>query len=663
MRLITTKLHRAFPELDRFSDEQCGRFIRATGRSWRAAPHLVVVWASYLLTVAVVVGLGVLVAWLAGVDPSRVDPLAPWGVVAVLVTAGVCLVPAFIVRDRLLRARVRRVLVARSHCVHCRYSLLGMPVGEDCIVVCPECATPTEVDPSLGELETSETGGRRFAPKDAGLKGSGMSERQRRIVKRGLIAAGVLVCVLLPGLWGLYELVLTRQAKAAGAERPQLEQFMALVERRQPAGAGDGTPNAWELFPRVQLRMMDVDGMLPLPKDSMGNEVYADFALIYSPRVIELMGEDDSAGKLRQEQDKLAAEAARARLEKYREKGVFELMDEMAARQRAVRPLHLPEDQPAVEVLLPELGQSRNMARLNAARMHMAIEEGGAEGTAEWLRAFEVNLALSRMNLLQPSLIDQLVGVAISALTYERLREFLKTHPEAATLEKIIAILDRQAVVMDMTEMLEGERLSSLNTIGWVFTHKHMVRLGRWSKGVPFGNAGSTGRVGSWAENRDAVNAYFEGAAKLLSTPLRERPVGQPTLSGLKMVDLMMPSIDMALRSFDLIAMEEAGVRAMVALERFYAAEGRYPATLQELVAKYLAAVPGDAWDGQPLKYRVHAPGQERNGWGYTLYSIGGNGVDDGGRSPGKDHRHSQFSKNPTAPRGAEGGFDFVVNE
>jgi hypothetical protein len=57
--------------------------------------------------------------------------------------------------------------------------------------------------------------------------------------------------------------------------------------------------------------------------------------------------------------------------------------------------------------------------------------------------------------------------------------------------------------------------------------------------------------------------------------------------------------------------------QAAVALEQFRAAGGnRYPDNLAELSPKFLAAVPEDPFDGQPLRYA-------KSGNGYTLYSIG----------------------------------------
>jgi hypothetical protein len=60
------------------------------------------------------------------------------------------------------------------------------------------------------------------------------------------------------------------------------------------------------------------------------------------------------------------------------------------------------------------------------------------------------------------------------------------------------------------------------------------------------------------------------------------------------------------------------------ALERFRLARGGYPAPLSELTPAFIARVPLDIVDGQPLRY-------ERVGQTYILYSVGWNLKDDGG--------------------------------
>lgn len=62
-----------------------------------------------------------------------------------------------------------------------------------------------------------------------------------------------------------------------------------------------------------------------------------------------------------------------------------------------------------------------------------------------------------------------------------------------------------------------------------------------------------------------------------------------------------------------------------LALKRYELKVGRLPDSLAELVPEFVAAIPPDPMDNQPLRYR-RLPHEE-----FLLYSIGANGVDDGG--------------------------------
>jgi hypothetical protein len=78
-----------------------------------------------------------------------------------------------------------------------------------------------------------------------------------------------------------------------------------------------------------------------------------------------------------------------------------------------------------------------------------------------------------------------------------------------------------------------------------------------------------------------------------------------------------------------------------IALEQYRLANaGSFPATLSALAPKFLAEVPADPFDGQPLRYRNTATG-------YQLYSIGPDLTDDGGKrdSGGKGDLVFEVSK------------------
>ncbi len=70
---------------------------------------------------------------------------------------------------------------------------------------------------------------------------------------------------------------------------------------------------------------------------------------------------------------------------------------------------------------------------------------------------------------------------------------------------------------------------------------------------------------------------------------------------------------------------DRAQCLAAIALKRHLLRHGNYPASLTALVPEFLSAVPVDYLDGKPIKYRLNADG------GFTLYSVGDDGKDNGG--------------------------------
>jgi hypothetical protein len=91
---------------------------------------------------------------------------------------------------------------------------------------------------------------------------------------------------------------------------------------------------------------------------------------------------------------------------------------------------------------------------------------------------------------------------------------------------------------------------------------------------------------------------------------------------------MMSGSVFSFMRVLDKVMMAEAAKQvavAAIALKRYQLKYGKYPPDLNSLVPEFVPAVPLDSVDGEPLRYRPNADGT------FLLYSVGENGVDDGG--------------------------------
>jgi hypothetical protein len=113
------------------------------------------------------------------------------------------------------------------------------------------------------------------------------------------------------------------------------------------------------------------------------------------------------------------------------------------------------------------------------------------------------------------------------------------------------------------------------------------------------------------------------------------------------LIGLMLPAFTKIQDAADRTEQAQANLQLAFALAAFRVDAGRYPARLDELAPKYLTAVPGDLFSGRPLVYRP-ADG------GYLLYSVGINGVDEGGRWTDDDPRGDDLCVRMPVPPPAE---------
>jgi hypothetical protein len=115
--------------------------------------------------------------------------------------------------------------------------------------------------------------------------------------------------------------------------------------------------------------------------------------------------------------------------------------------------------------------------------------------------------------------------------------------------------------------------------------------------------------------------------ALLLAT---DPPKALGSLLGDFLVCLLVPAFRKVQESWDRTEQQERNLHLAFALAAYQRDHGRYPAKLSELAPKYLAQLPDDVFSGKALIYR---PAEN----GYLLYSVGVNGIDEGGRGDEDD--------------------------
>ncbi|HYE62725.1 MAG TPA: hypothetical protein VD997_12085 [Phycisphaerales bacterium] len=146
MRLPGSKIWRAFPELDRFSDEQCERFVlrakqeHGWGKVWTlAGAVLLLAIAVPVLVVLMEAAWSLAERWVLRSAPGVYDAVMSTAGRAALAFAIVlaCLLVLLLARDLWLRRTVSR-RIRRTACAGCGYPMLGLTPDRG-VVTCPEC--------------------------------------------------------------------------------------------------------------------------------------------------------------------------------------------------------------------------------------------------------------------------------------------------------------------------------------------------------------------------------------------------------------------------------------------------------------------------------------------------------------------------------------------
>jgi hypothetical protein len=326
-----------------------------------------------------------------------------------------------------------------------------------------------------------------------------------------------------------------------------------------------------------------------------------------------------------------------------------------------------------IGALLPSVQKCRELVNALAARAMLRVAEGKFDEAWQDLLACH---RLARLVARGATLIEALVGIAIEAiasqadlayleradLTPRQVRARLKDLQGLPPLPPMADKIDlcERFTYLDCVQMvrrggigaMEGlaggrankpteEELRALERIDWA----PALREGnRW-----YDRLAAAARLETRAEREqafDKIDADVKALKKEAAGPANLAKFlpgngapdkGAGKAIGQVMIGLLLPATRKVQTAYDRAEQTQRNLHVAFALAAYRGDHGRYPAKLDALATKYLAAVPGDVFSGKALIYR---PADK----GYLVYSVGPNGKDDGGRwydddPPGDDPR------------------------
>ncbi|HZW06547.1 MAG TPA: hypothetical protein VFF65_05440 [Phycisphaerales bacterium] len=635
MRVPGSKVYRAFPELDRFTDEQCCRFLKAVKRDrWLARiGRVTVIVAVFVATMLGVAVPSVIVISLLG-RSGIVTAETNWGMAALLAALVLpvlaALLAAFAARDLVLRRRLRSVINDRGKCASCGYLLLGMPVRQDLVVICPECGEATEVDPSIAELQSgaASSASMEFRPTVRVGPPARTPEQRKRRRRVWLAVVGAAAAVVLTPLamLGWNEVAMRIDARRAAAARPGVTGLQRVPATLPPLEAGNGVL-AWNEFEKVLIAIAEADRAVWLNeegiKDADGQAVRPDYSFV--GEAIEIENEE---ARKRAEQGRDVADRM---LPKMRELGVFDKMRAMREASDLTPVVSPVPGEPLMAMLMPELARCREIARINKARALTALRNGDPE---EFIDAVRNIHALARMCERKPAMIARLVAIAIDAMGDGIARRALMTRREQTWIDAVAGARVGRTPRVPFAYTLESERVAAIDSACFFYEGVGNVRRRQLELAQDRMDRGGDVRVGRLQESLDEFNKRFDaGVAEAGLEVYQRTSKGFEQECDLWVVRTLLPALAKSQRSMDQVEADRRGIDAMLALERFRLARGEYPETLETLLPTYLAAAPLDSWTGKPFCYKRIDAAADPHGRGFLLYICGQDRTDDGGRT------------------------------
>lgn len=328
-----------------------------------------------------------------------------------------------------------------------------------------------------------------------------------------------------------------------------------------------------------------------------------------------------------------------------------------------------------IELLLPDIQESRDVARQLQMRAMLHLGHGRLAESRQDIMSLH---RLARHIARGGTLIEGLVGIAIDAIASHSDNVWLN-HPAqtAETLAQYRAELQALPVVgdagrqmnlterycgLDATQAIARGRQGSVMSLS---AYDDVGELGvdnfdRWMSPEGFADALVAMSV-NWNVAMTTMNGMYDDLSKVASAPTRQerlavlaalnerlvqirsettsvKGVVSSVFGGNKargknlaniLASLLLPAVGQACEAYDRAATRRDVLDTLFAVAEYQKTEGKYPASLDVLVPKYLKSVPIDRYSLKPLNYIT-------DGTVVKVYGVGTNGIDNQGLTFGQ---------------------------
>ena len=319
----------------------------------------------------------------------------------------------------------------------------------------------------------------------------------------------------------------------------------------------------------------------------------------------------------------------------------LEELRQAAARPAARMPINYADGFDNGRIIYPWLANAKCCGQFLKLRIQAELENNQSGKALDDAKLF---LRVTDASCSQNFLITHLVRIAMLAILEDTVDESIREHRWSdAQLAELESALAQEDVLANFAAAMEGEKLAAISAF-------EKQRLTREMKNVD-DSSGKTVIITNslrfmpsayfyrnqlaFAEmHRQYIVPLVDFTNRIVSPAalrIAEAEAAKNHLKGFLhqfQANMVFSAIAGSVKKFAHVQTQLNLTRTACALERFRLTHGTYPESLAALAPQFIAAVPNDIINGQPLRYRRTDDGN------FLLYSVGWNETDDDG-SPG----------------------------